>query len=124
MVQSRTSRLTFLDTSLSGGRPVIILKKTNVVPEHNVMLTVTYDFDKMALFYVRPPTLRSATSVVAATSELTSCVSLSLSLQEPMYLVAAFAVFYLICMVAVRVDLRITVGKEGKTLGSSKEKVA
>ena len=91
--QSRTSRLTFLDTSLSGGRPVIILKKTNTVAEHNQPLIVSYDFNRSAM------------------------------LLEPFYLVAAFLAFYIICMIFVRVDLTIkptgspsSADKEKKTL--------
>jgi len=64
--QSRTSRLTYLDTSLSGGRPVIVLKKQNVVAEHIQPITVSYSFPKTAM------------------------------LLEPLYLVLAFFAFFLI----------------------------
>lgn len=52
-VQSRTSRLTYLDTSVSGGRPVLILKKNDVVAEHNVPITVTYTFRQSDMLWVR-----------------------------------------------------------------------
>lgn len=75
--QSRTSRLTYLDTSFSGGRPVLILKKRNVVAEHIQPIRVSYTFPKAAM------------------------------LLEPLYLVLAFLAFFVICMAFVRLDFRV-----------------
>ena len=91
-LQSRTSRLTYLDTSFSGGRPVIVLRKVNAVAEHIVPMTVSYTFPKTAI------------------------------LLEPFYLVLAFLAFYVICMVAVRLDLRIGGGGSGSGSSASVEK--
>jgi hypothetical protein len=52
-MQARTSRLTYLDTSFAGGRPVIILKKSNCVNEHIRDFTVTYDFKTSNMLWVR-----------------------------------------------------------------------
>lgn len=78
----QTSRLTFLDTSLSGGRPVVVLKKRNVVAEHIQPMIITYSFPKRAM------------------------------LLEPLYLVLAFFFFFLVCMLFARVDLRVTPDSE------------
>lgn len=75
--QSRTSRLTYLDTALSGGRPVIVLTKRNAVAEHIQPITVTYTFPKKAM------------------------------LLEPLYLVMAFLAFFVICILFVRLDFRV-----------------
>lgn len=87
--ERRTSRLTFLDTSASGGRPVVVLTKRNVVAEHIQPMIVTYTFPKRAMFL------------------------------EPLYLVLAFFIFFIICMVFVRVDLRI---KRADSSGGAKKK--
>lgn len=75
--EHQTHRLTFLDSSLSGGRPVLILKKRNVVAEHMQPMVLSYSFPKRAM------------------------------LLEPLYLVLAFFSFFLVCMIFARVDLRI-----------------
>lgn len=38
---------------MSGGRPVLILKKNDVVSEHNVPITVTYTFRQSDMLWVR-----------------------------------------------------------------------
>jgi len=80
----QTSRLTFLDTSVSGGRPVVVIKKRNVVAEHIQPMVITYSFPKRAM------------------------------LLEPLYLVLAFFFFFLVCMLFVRIDLRITSDSDKK----------
>ncbi|CAM9709814.1 unnamed protein product, partial [Phaeothamnion confervicola] len=75
--ESRTRRFTYLDTALLGGRPVVTLHKRNVVHEHNVKFAVTYDFKQIYM------------------------------LHEPLLLVGAFLAFFLLCVLALRLDLRI-----------------
>eukprot|EP00903_Cladosiphon_okamuranus_P016026 g14798.t1 len=77
--EARTERFTFLDTAGSG-RPVVILKMKNVVKEHNVMLKVTYDFNRARM------------------------------LVEPLLLAGFFLACFLAAMVAGRVDMRIRRG--------------
>jgi len=47
---SRTTRFTYLDSKLGGGRPVLILKAKNLVPEHDKQVTISYRFSKQRLF--------------------------------------------------------------------------
>ena len=47
---SETIRYTYLDTSLLGGRPVVVVKKRNVVAEHNTKFQVTYTFNGSAIW--------------------------------------------------------------------------
>ncbi|CAM9253618.1 unnamed protein product, partial [Heterosigma akashiwo] len=42
--EGRSSRATYLDTPLMGGRPIVTLRKLNVVREHNRPFTVSYTF--------------------------------------------------------------------------------
>ena len=50
--QTQEVKHTYLDTS---GRPVIVLHKTNLVPDHNVEFTVNYSF--FSLLMLREPFL-------------------------------------------------------------------
>ena len=50
--QSREVKHTYLDTT---GRPVVVLHKTNLVPDHNVEFTVNYSF--FSLLMLREPFL-------------------------------------------------------------------
>ncbi|KAL3143549.1 hypothetical protein ABBQ38_002348 [Trebouxia sp. C0009 RCD-2024] len=50
--QSREVKHTYLDTS---GRPVVVLHKTNLVPDHDVPFTVTYSFYRILM--LREPAL-------------------------------------------------------------------
>jgi oligosaccharyltransferase complex subunit alpha (ribophorin I) len=65
---------TILDTV---GRPTLVLRKDNVVAEHNRIVRVSYRFARTAM------------------------------LREPMFLTVAFALFFAACMVYVRIDLAI-----------------
>ncbi|CAN0000824.1 unnamed protein product [Ectocarpus sp. 6 AP-2014] len=77
--EARTERFTFLDTTGSG-RPVVIMKMKNVVKEHNVMLKVTYDFNRARMMV------------------------------EPLLLAGFFLACFLAAMAAGRVDMRIRRG--------------
>lgn len=77
--EARTERFTFLDTTGSG-RPVVIMKMKNVVKEHNVMLKVTYDFNRARM------------------------------LVEPLLLAGFFLACFLVAMFAGRIDMRIRKG--------------
>ena len=50
--QTQEVKHTYLDTS---GRPVVVLHKTNLVPDHNVEFTVNYSF--FSLLMLREPFL-------------------------------------------------------------------
>lgn len=50
--QSWDKKFTYLDTA---GRPVLVLKKSNVVPEHNKKFAVDYSFGFMGM--IREPLL-------------------------------------------------------------------
>lgn len=71
---SRGLRPTYLDAS---GRPVIEIRKSNVVTEHNKIFQVSYHF------------------------------STSSQLREPMMLFVAFFAFFVICIIYTRLDLSI-----------------
>jgi len=73
--QDHDKHFTYLDTV---GRPVLILKKSNVVGAHNQYFQVTYSFSKFTM------------------------------LREPFLLITAFFIFFLIVMIYVRLDLSIT----------------
>ncbi|CAM9200024.1 unnamed protein product, partial [Chrysoparadoxa australica] len=70
-------RFTYLDSPLLGGRPVVILRKHNVVSDHNINVTVTYTFERLFM------------------------------LQEPLLLVLMYFGFFLIFMAMYRFDTRI-----------------
>lgn len=72
----QTSRQTYLDTP-AYGRPVLVIKKKNVIAQHNVPFEVTFDFKT------------------------------SFMLHEPLLLVSAFLAFFLLCMVLFRCDLSL-----------------
>ncbi|DAZ95504.1 TPA: hypothetical protein N0F65_001843, partial [Lagenidium giganteum] len=74
--QSSTSRQTYLDTPLVG-RPVLVIKKKNVIAQHNVPFEVTFEFPQ------------------------------SFMLHEPLLLVSGFLAFFLFCMVLFRLDLSL-----------------
>jgi len=72
--KSSTTHFTYLDTV---GRSVVILKKYNVVPQHNRYFQVTYKFSQLSM------------------------------LQEPFLLIVAFFLFFLVIMVYVRLEFHI-----------------
>jgi len=81
--ESRSSRLTYLDSAvIGGGRPIVVLRKKNVVSEHDQLFTVTYSFNQTLL------------------------------LQEPFMLAGFWFCFYLISMVAVRLNFRFATPSE------------
>src|SRR5688572_13362333 len=47
---STTRRFTFLDAAFTGGRPVITLKKSNLVEEHDEDVVITYEFNATSMF--------------------------------------------------------------------------
>lgn len=71
---SYSTHFTYLDTA---GRPVLILKKKNVVPEHNQEFQVAYSFSQSSL------------------------------MQEPILLVGAYFLFFLFIMLYTRIPLNI-----------------
>lgn len=78
--QSQTIRHTYLDSAMFG-RPVMVIHKKNLVPQHNIPFTVTFDFDSKMM------------------------------LHEPMLLIAAFMSFFLLCIVGFRLDLSLVKSK-------------
>lgn len=76
---SHSRRYTFLDSSATGGRPVVVLKKSNLVEEHNGEVIVTYNFSQASM------------------------------LVEPLMLVAAFFTFYMVCIFAPRLKALLDV---------------
>lgn len=78
--QSETKRYTYLDSTLYG-RPVLIVQKKNLIPEHNVPFKVTFDFDSNMMWH------------------------------EPLLLVAAYFVFFLVCVVLLRLDVSLSMAK-------------
>lgn len=74
--QSQTTRQTYLDTPAIG-RPVIVLKKRNLTPLHNVPFEVTFEFQQ------------------------------NFMLHEPLLLVSGFFVFFVVCMVLFRLDVSL-----------------
>ncbi|KAI3459935.1 hypothetical protein Pfo_016598 [Paulownia fortunei] len=73
--QSQETKFSHLDMV---GRPVIVLEKTNVVPEHNQYFQVYYRFSNLSL------------------------------LREPLMLVFGFFLFFVACVVYVHADLTIS----------------
>lgn len=65
-------RYTYLDSQYNGGRPVLILKARNLVEEHDMQVTVSYNFAKSRMVV------------------------------EPMILVASFFVFFVVCSILAR----------------------
>lgn len=65
---------TYLDTS---GRPVLVIRKKNVVPQHNQYFQVTYRFSQISMLY------------------------------EPFLLIGAFFLFFLFVMIYVRLEFNI-----------------
>jgi len=72
--KSRDTHYTYLDTT---GRPVLIVKKKNIVSDHNRFFQVTYKFSQLSL------------------------------LQEPFLLIVAFFLFFLLIMVYIRLEFHI-----------------
>ena len=44
--QSETKRFTYLDSNLNGGRPVLILRSSNIVEEHDKKVVISYNFNR------------------------------------------------------------------------------
>jgi oligosaccharyltransferase complex subunit alpha (ribophorin I) len=76
---SMKQKLSYLDTI---GRPVLVLNKRDVVPEHNVPLDVTYRFSSLAM------------------------------LQEPMLLVVAFFAFFCLLIIYSRCEFSLSPVKQ------------
>jgi len=72
--QSSTTHFTYLDTT---GRPVVVLNKKNIVPEHDRYFQVSYTFSSMSLF------------------------------SEPALLIGAYFSFFVFVMLYVRLNLGI-----------------
>ncbi|OQR94994.1 dolichyl-diphosphooligosaccharide-protein glycosyltransferase subunit [Achlya hypogyna] len=82
-VQGETTRQTYLDTALVG-RPVVVLQKQNVVAQHNVPFTVTFEYPGRFIY------------------------------REPLLLVGGFFAFFVVCMVLFRLDLSLAKGPKAK----------
>ncbi|OQS02629.1 l-threonine ammonia-lyase [Thraustotheca clavata] len=78
--QSQTNRQTYLDTAMVG-RPVVILQKKNVVPQHNVPFTVTFEYPSQFIY------------------------------REPLLLIGGYFAFFVVCMILFRLDLSLTKSK-------------
>merc|ERR1711920_389295 len=48
-LSQKTPRFTYLDSTI--GRPVIILRKTNVLTDHNVPMEITFDYDETMMYH-------------------------------------------------------------------------
>jgi oligosaccharyltransferase complex subunit alpha (ribophorin I) len=70
--QSRTTRFTYLDSKFNGGRPVVIIKAKNIVPEHDGQMMISYTFNRSRMMV------------------------------EPLMLVCSFFCFFLFCSVLAR----------------------
>jgi hypothetical protein len=46
----RFLRYTYLDSSLNGGRPVVVLKTKNIVPDHDQPVVINYKFNPKLVF--------------------------------------------------------------------------
>ncbi|KAK8571203.1 hypothetical protein V6N13_103332 [Hibiscus sabdariffa] len=73
--QLRETKISHLDID---GRPVVVLKKINVVPEHNQYFQVYYRFSKLSM------------------------------LREPLMLISGFFFFFVACIVYMRADTSIS----------------
>ncbi|KAL2499207.1 Dolichyl-diphosphooligosaccharide--protein glycosyltransferase subunit 1A [Abeliophyllum distichum] len=73
--QSEETKFSHLDMV---GRPVIVLEKSNVVPEHNQYFQVYYKFNSLSLFW------------------------------EPMMLISGFFILFVTCIVYMHADLTIS----------------
>ncbi|KAK8681509.1 hypothetical protein V6N13_053911 [Hibiscus sabdariffa] len=73
--QWQETKISHLDID---GRPVIVLKKTNVVPEHNQYFQVYYRFNKLSM------------------------------LREPLMLISGFFFFFVACIVYMHADISIS----------------
>ena len=67
-------RFTYLDSKMNGGRPVLTLKASKVVPDHDEQIVITYSFDKPRMVV------------------------------EPLMLIGSFLAFFLVCSLLVRID--------------------
>jgi len=77
MESSFTDRFTFLDTKAVGSRPVLNMKKKNIIAEHNQPITIEFEYDT------------------------------SLMYRKPALLCLTFLVFYLICIVYRKLSLSL-----------------
>ena len=68
---SQTKRFTYLDSELNGGRPVLVLRARNLVPEHDKQVHVSYSF-KQPRMLVEPMMLVSTFFVLFLLSTLLS----------------------------------------------------
>lgn len=81
------TKLTYLDTT---GRHVVVIRKANIVRNHNEKFQVVYRFSRTSM------------------------------LQEPLLLIIAFMFFFLASIVYVRIDLSLTSGKGSRPLFSTR----
>eukprot|EP01041_Mallomonas_annulata_P011993 gene11993-25125_t len=72
--QSWTKRFTYLDSKLNGGRPVLTLKASKIVPEHEEQIVISYTFNKSSMAV------------------------------EPIMLIGSFFLFFIVCCMLVRMD--------------------
>lgn len=81
--ESRAVRYTYLDSTLNGGRPVIILRARNLVEEHSKKVEISYRFPKTRML-VEPAMLIASVmlffilcSAIARTTSMSSRKSFS-----------------------------------------------
>ena len=90
--QSRTKRYTYLDSEFNGGRPVLVLRGKNLVPEHDKQVRISYTFVQKRMVV------------------------------EPMMLVATFFAFFLVSSVLARTGAAVKgLKKQQSTSDATKE---
>lgn len=89
--QSRTTRFTYLDSKIGGGRPVVNLKSKNLVEEHDKQVTISYRFAKTRLIV------------------------------EPFMIVAAFFVLFILASLMNRTSSIAPVGATNAAAGAADE---
>lgn len=77
--QSWTTRFTYLDSALNGGRPVLKLKARNLVPQHSKQIVVSYNFSRSRM------------------------------LVEPLMLIGSVFCLFLLCSIFARLDEKVAV---------------
>ncbi|XP_062101132.1 dolichyl-diphosphooligosaccharide--protein glycosyltransferase subunit 1A-like [Humulus lupulus] len=80
--QSNETKISHLDVA---GRPVVVLEKTNVVPEHNQYFQVYYKFNSLAMFR-EPFMLISGFLILFLTGIVYMHADMSISKSSPSYL--------------------------------------
>jgi Ribophorin I len=77
-------RYTYLDTVMNGGRPVLKLKASNLVAQHDKQIVISYSFSRSRM------------------------------LVEPLILIASVFAAFLVCSVIARLDDKVSKGSVSK----------